>query len=208
MPGPRRNSEAGSSTVSGTGPVPRWSAGSNDRSESIWSPNHSMRTGMGWPAAKTSRMPPRRANSPRPPTSGTCSYPSSTRARTAGSMPNRVPTTRRSGSAGMSSGASVRWKSACRLATRMRAGVPARRQAARLATRAADSSRTSSERSKARAVRGSSVTTCSALPSQAPSSSATRSAISASRATHTRRSPEATASPAARKVLAPWGIPA
>ena len=48
---------------------------------------------------------------------------------------------------GCRSGAMVCWKSACRLATRMRAGRSARCQAARAATRAADSSRTSSERS-------------------------------------------------------------
>ena len=59
----------------------------------------------------------------------------------------RLPRRRVSGSAGMSSGAMVRWKSAWRLATRMRGAAVGRRQAARAATRAADSSRTSSERS-------------------------------------------------------------
>ena len=73
VPVPSRNSLAGSSAAASTGPLPRWSAGSKARRDSISSPNHSTRTGSGWPAGKTSTMPPRRANSPRPPTSGTCS---------------------------------------------------------------------------------------------------------------------------------------
>ena len=67
------------------------------------------------------------------------------------------------------------------------------RHAARAATRAAVSSATSSLRSYARAVRGSRTATAAGSPSQAPSSSATRSPISASRAIQTSGSPIAMA---------------
>ena len=79
--------------------------------------------------------------------------PAPSRSRVARARSRRGPWARRSprrsvtGRAGMSAGAMVRWKSACRLATRMAAGRSVRCQAARAATRAADSSRTSSERS-------------------------------------------------------------
>ena len=69
--GGRRNSDAGSSTTRSTLPVVRWSVGSNARSESISSPNDSIRTGSSAEGGKTSTMPPRRANSPRPATSRT-----------------------------------------------------------------------------------------------------------------------------------------
>ncbi len=105
-------------------------------------------------------------------------------------------------------GARVRWNRAWTEATRMRAWVSAADQSASVATRDALSSRTSSERSQARAVRGSRVMTAAGSPSQAASSSAARSAISASRAIQSSRCPVAWTSAAARYVLAPWGTPA
>mgnify|MGYP006361139667 CR=1 FL=1 len=73
-----------------------------------------------------------------------------------------------------------------------------RTAAAGAATLAAVSSAISSLRSYARAVRGSSTATVAGSPTHAPSSSATRSPISESRAIHTIRSPDTTASAAAR----------
>ena len=64
-----RNSDAGRSTTSSSAPTVRWSVGSKARSESISSPKNSTRTGSGADGGKTSTMPPRRANSPRPATS-------------------------------------------------------------------------------------------------------------------------------------------
>ena len=52
-------------------PTVRWSVGSNERSESISSPKNSIRIGSGIDGGKTSTIPPRRANSPRPATSVT-----------------------------------------------------------------------------------------------------------------------------------------
>ena len=52
-----------------SGPTARWSVGSKARSESISSPKNSIRTGSAADGGKTSTMPPRRANSPRPATS-------------------------------------------------------------------------------------------------------------------------------------------
>ena len=66
-----RNSDAGSMTARSTFPVVRWSVGSNARSESISSPKNSIRIGSSIDGGKTSTMPPRRANSPRPATSVT-----------------------------------------------------------------------------------------------------------------------------------------
>ncbi len=60
-----RRQEHGRSTAS----TVRWSVGSNARSESISSPKNSIRIGSGIDGGKTSTMPPRRANSPRPATS-------------------------------------------------------------------------------------------------------------------------------------------
>ncbi len=57
-------------------------------------------------------------------------------------------------------------------------------------------------------VRGSRVMTAAGSPSHAASSSAARSAISASRAIHSNRWPVARTRAAARYVLAPWGTPA
>ncbi len=70
-PAGRRNSVAGRSTTSRTASTLRWSVGSKARMESISSPNSSIRTGRGADGGKTSTMPPRRANSPRPATSTT-----------------------------------------------------------------------------------------------------------------------------------------
>ena len=50
-------------------PSSRWSVGSNERSESISSPKNSIRIGSAIDGGKTSTIPPRRANSPRPATS-------------------------------------------------------------------------------------------------------------------------------------------
>ena len=71
---PRRRRAAGTRTRAGarprsTVPTVRWSVGSNARSESISSPKNSIRIGSGSDGGKTSTMPPRRANSPRPATS-------------------------------------------------------------------------------------------------------------------------------------------
>ena len=66
-----RNSDAGSRVARSSLPVARWSVGSNARSESISSPNSSMRIGSSIEGGKTSMIPPRRANSPRPATSTT-----------------------------------------------------------------------------------------------------------------------------------------
>ena len=80
------------------------------------------------------------------------------------------------------------------------------RHAASAATRAAVSSGTSSLRSYASEVRGSRMATRPGSPSHAPSSSATRSPISASRAIQQIRSGSgASARAAARYDLAPWG---
>ncbi len=215
--GGNRNSPAGSTTAWATAPVERWSAGSNARRESISSPKNSARTGSDWPGGNRSTMPPRLANSPRPPTSVTASYPRSISSRSSRSWGRRAPRRRTSGAAGKASDGRVRWSRAWGLVTRMRAGARCSaappsvappsaapvRHAAIAATRAAVSSRTSSPRSYASAVRGSSTTIADGSPSHAASSSATRSAISASRATQARRSPVALASAAARNVLAP-----
>ncbi len=66
-----RNSVAGRSVISWTGPTLRWSVGSNERSESTSSPNSSIRTGSSADGGNTSTMPPRWASSPRPATSST-----------------------------------------------------------------------------------------------------------------------------------------
>ena len=102
-------------------------------------------------------------------------------------QPTREPVRSVRGSAGRSDGASVAWSSAWTDATSTRAW-PGRHDAS-AATRAAVSSGTSSERSYASDVRGSSTDTSPGSPSHAPSSSATRSPISASRATQQIRSP-------------------
>ena len=70
-PAGSRNSVAGRRATSRTGSTLRWSVGSKARRESISSPNSSIRTGRGADGGKTSTMPPRRANSPRPATSMT-----------------------------------------------------------------------------------------------------------------------------------------
>ena len=66
-----RNSVAGSRTARSMAPMLRWSVGSNERSVSISSPKNSIRIGSGSDGGKTSTIPPRRANSPRPATSVT-----------------------------------------------------------------------------------------------------------------------------------------
>ncbi len=68
-PSGTRNSLAGRRVAVFAGPTVRWSVGSNRRSESISSPKNSSRTGSDSPGGKTSTIPPRRANSPRPATS-------------------------------------------------------------------------------------------------------------------------------------------
>ena len=66
-----RNSDAGSRTAGSMRATVRWSVGSKARSESISSPKNSIRIGSGSDGGKTSTIPPRRANSPRPATSMT-----------------------------------------------------------------------------------------------------------------------------------------
>ncbi len=66
-----RNSDAGRRTADSSVPTVRWSVGSNERSESISSPKNSIRMGSGSDGGKTSTIPPRRADSPRPATSAT-----------------------------------------------------------------------------------------------------------------------------------------
>ena len=144
-PGGSRNSLAGSSTASSTGPIVRWSVGSNARSESISSPKNSSRIGSGRDGGKTSTMPPRRANSPLPATSRTGTYPRSSSSRRSASWLTRAPSRTLRTSAGRSSGAIVCWRRAWTLATRIRARPL--RHAASDATRAAVSSATSSLRS-------------------------------------------------------------
>ena len=68
-PAGSRNSDAGSRTARSIVPVVRWSVGSNERSESISSPKNSIRIGSAIDGGKTSTIPPRRADSPRPATS-------------------------------------------------------------------------------------------------------------------------------------------
>ena len=70
-PAGRRNSVAGRSTADSIVPTVRWSVGSNERSESISSPKNSIRIGRVIDGGKTSTIPPRRADSPRPATSVT-----------------------------------------------------------------------------------------------------------------------------------------
>ena len=70
-PAGSRNSEAGRSSARSMVPTVRWSVGSKERSESISSPKNSIRIGSGRDGGKTSTMPPRRADSPRPATSVT-----------------------------------------------------------------------------------------------------------------------------------------
>ncbi len=90
-PSGSRNSVAGRSVTSPTGPTDRWSVGSNARSESISSPKNSIRTGSDADGGNTSTIPPRRANSPRPATSSTGVYPRSKSSARSGSRPMRVP---------------------------------------------------------------------------------------------------------------------
>ena len=103
-----------------------------------------------------------------------------------------------SGDSGSASGGSVCWNSAWTLATRTRAGPSARRHAASAATRAADSSRTSSERSYASEVRGSRVTTRSGVAQ--PGDQLVRDAVRDLRVARDpdERSPLASATAAAR----------
>ena len=68
-PAGSRNSDAGSRTARSIVPTVRWSVGSNERNESISSPKNSIRIGSAIEGGKTSTIPPRRANSPRPATS-------------------------------------------------------------------------------------------------------------------------------------------
>ena len=68
-PAGSRNSDAGSRTARSIVPVVRWSVGSNERNESISSPKNSIRIGSAIEGGKTSTIPPRRADSPRPATS-------------------------------------------------------------------------------------------------------------------------------------------
>ena len=116
-----RNSLAGSSSTRSTGPIVRWSAGSNARSESISSPKNSIRTGSGSPAGTRRRCRragrTRRGRRPRRPAR------SRGRAARAGARPGgagrraRAPAARRAGPPGRS----VCWRSAWTLATRIRA---------------------------------------------------------------------------------------
>ena len=203
-PAGRRNSDAGSRTALWIAVVVRWSVGSNERNESISSPKNSIRIGRAIDGGKTSTIPPRRADSPRPATSLTGTYPRSNSSRSSASWWSRDPTRSSRGARGRSAGSIVCWRSDWTPATRIRARPFC--HAASAATRAAVSSAISSLRSYASAVRGSRTATASGSPSQAPSSSATRSAISASRAIQTRRSPTAPwARVAARYVFAPCG---
>ncbi len=71
----------GSTCVSCTSVVERWSRTSKSRIETISSPQNSMRTGSPAVTEKTSRMPPRTANWPTSSTRATRSKPRSSRAR-------------------------------------------------------------------------------------------------------------------------------
>ena len=171
-------------------PTVRWSVGSNERSESISSPKNSIRIGSGSDGGKTSTMPPRRANSPRPATSVTGTYPRSNSSCRSASWWSRAPS-RSSRGRRRQVGRGDRvleqrldardedprpGRSAMRRAPRP--GRPSRRRRARSARRRG--------RSAARGPRPR-----PGRPSHAPSSSATRSPISASRAIQTSRSPSA-----------------
>ena len=202
-PAGTRNSLAGRSSTSSTARIVRWSVGSKTRISSTSSPNSSIRTGRSAPAGKTSTRPPRRAISPRPATSTTGSCPSWRSSARRSAWRTRSPRRRTRGRSGRSSGGRVGWRSAWTDATRTRARPL--RQRASVATRAADSSRMSSLRSYASAVRGSRTATAAGSPSQAVSSSATRSPISASRAIQQIRSPAPRARAATRNDLAPCG---
>ena len=168
---------------------------------SISSPNHSMRRGEVSPAGKRSTMPPRRAISPRPPTSETASYPRAMARDVTASRVMRSPARKRSVSARRSVNEIVGCATASSEVTRMR-GLPSC-HAASVATRPADSSITSSPRSYGSALRGSSSTTAVGSWNQERSASATRSATSGSRATQTMRRSAASAAPSC--AFAAWG---
>ena len=204
-PGGSRNSVAGRSVSVLTVSTERWSVGSKAReavdlvAEEL-DPDRERRRTAG--TRRRCRRGARTRPGPRP------RGRARSRARTArrGARPCRSASrTSASGArAGRSSGPRVAWSSAWTLATRTLAAPP--RHAASAATRAAVSSGTSSLRSYASDVRGSSTATSEGSPSHAPSSSATRSPISASRATQQIRSPSAaSASAAARYDFAPCG---
>jgi hypothetical protein len=140
-----RNSVAGSRTARSISPIVRWSVGSKERSESISSPKNSMRIGSAIEGGNTSTIPPRRADSPRPATSSTGTYPSANSSRSSDSWWRRMPRRSSRGSAGKSAGSIVCWRRDWTPATRTRARPL--RQVASDATRAAVSSAMSSPRS-------------------------------------------------------------
>jgi hypothetical protein len=112
---------------------------------SISSPKNSILIGSGIDGGKTSTIPPRRADSPRPATSVTGTYPRSNNSWSSVSWLMRTPGRSSRGAAGRSAGSMVCWRSAWTLATRTRARPL--RHAASAATRAAVSSGMSSLRS-------------------------------------------------------------
>ena len=144
-PAGRRNSDAGSRTALWIAVVVRWSVGSNERNESISSPKNSIRIGSAIDGGKTSTIPPRRADSPRPATSLTGTYPRSNSSRSSASWWSRDPTRSSRGARGRSAGSIVCWRSDWTPATRIRARPFC--HAASAATRAAVSSAISSLRS-------------------------------------------------------------
>ena len=163
--------------------------------------------GQWLPGGKTSTMPPRRTNSPRPATSGTglvAQATSSTRSALLADPPAR-PRGRTRLARQVGQGASVRWKSAWTLATRTRgrAGRPGRQGRHAGGRLVADQAR-AFVRQRRRAARAS--PRRPGHRTRPRSSSATRSAISASRAIQISRSPVARATAAARNLLAPCGI--
>ena len=187
------NSLAGRRRARVSGAPLRCVAGSILRMLSISSPNHSTRIGACAPAGKQSRIPPRRAYSPRPPTSGTRSYPSAATRSVASSSDMRVPGRRERLPSTSAVGSALFWSAARSEVTRMR--VSPLPHAASAATRPADSSTTSSPRSYGSELRGSSSVMRSGSALHARSESATRSATSGLRAIQTSRASRASAAP-------------
>ena len=143
-PAGMRNSVAGRSSIESIRSVVRWSVGSKLRSESTSSPNSSIRTGRAEPGGKTSTIPPRRANSPRPATDDRLV--AQTEQLEQESIEDEpIAGHEAAGLRGQIGRLRVCWRSAWTLATITRA-FPLR-QAASAATRAAVSSGTSSLRS-------------------------------------------------------------